>query len=67
MCKRGEGSLSVALINSFYDSVLDPVVKLDKAYSSVRFLGCEGELCGNEVRLSAPIGAFSQAFFEVTL
>ena len=67
MCKRGEGSLSVALINPFYDSVLDPVVKLDKAYSSVRFLGCEGELCGNEVRLSAPIGAFSQAFFEVTL
>ncbi len=65
MCKRGEASMSVALFNAFHDSVLTPTVKLDRAYSKVEFVGCAGELVGDEVRFSCDIPAFSQAFFEV--
>ncbi|MBR4942352.1 MAG: hypothetical protein IKZ19_10180, partial [Clostridia bacterium] len=51
MCKRGDTSMSVAMFNVFYDAVLDPVIKLDRNYSHVRFVNCSGTLSGNEVHL----------------
>lgn len=65
MCKRGEKSLSVAMFNMHQDYVMTPVVKLDKAYSSLRFVCGDGELVGSEVRFKSDIGAYSHAFFEV--
>jgi hypothetical protein len=65
MCKRGEKSMSVAMFNMHQDYVMTPVVKLDKTYSSLRFVCGDGELVGNEVRFKTDIGAYSHAFFEV--
>jgi len=57
--------MAVGLFNCFADSVLDPVIRLDGAYSAVRFVGCNGTLCGDTVMLDTPIGAYAFAAFEV--
>ncbi len=65
MCKEGEGKLAVALINLFADSVDDAEIKLDRAYTSVRFLNCSGRLDGDTVFLDQPVHAYTVAAFEV--
>lgn len=65
MCKRGEKSMSVAMFNMHQDYIIAPEVKLDKEYSSVRFVCGSGELVGSTVRFSSDIAAYSHAFFEV--
>lgn len=65
MCKEGDGSLSVGLWNFFLDSVLTPEIKLGKKYSRIEFIGCSGTLCGDTVKLSCDIGAYTFAGFEV--
>ena len=69
LCKKSEDGrrMAVGLFNCFADSVLDPVIKLDGTYSRVRFVGCNGTLCGDTVTLDAPIGAFAFAAFEVEI
>ena len=63
--KNAEGTaLSVALFNVFEDEIPTPVVTLDREYSSVRFVGCEGTLVGNQVTLSE-LAPFGVAAFEV--
>ena len=59
-----DGSLAVLLINSHPDEVISPRVKLGREYSSVRMVGCEGELCGDELAL-ADIMPFGFAAFEL--
>ena len=63
-CKKSEDTMSVGLWNFFADEVLSPKVELDGEYSSIKCLGCKGELCGDAVMLS-DIPAFGFAFFEV--
>lgn len=65
LCSEGEdGSLAVLLINSHPDEVISPAVRLGKEYGSVKFLGCNGELSGRELRLS-DIASFGFAAFEL--
>lgn len=63
-CKRDRDAMAVGLWNFFADPVLSPTVELDRAYSSVRCLGCEGTLDGNRVRLS-DVPPFGFVAFEV--
>ncbi len=65
MCKEGESSLAVGMWNFFFDSVLTPEIKLHKKYSRIEFINCDGTLCGDTVKLSGDIGAYSFAGFEV--
>lgn len=65
LCKRGGKKLAVGLFNCFADAVLEPTVKLDRAYRSIRFVGCEGRLEGDTVYLSNPIPAYEYVAFEV--
>jgi hypothetical protein len=57
--------MAVGLFNCFADSVLEPTVKLDGEYQSIRFVGCSGRLEGDTVYLDAPLPAFEFAAFEV--
>ena len=65
LCKRDEGGMAVGLFNCFADSVLEPVIRLDRAYRSIRFVGCSGRLEGDTIYLDQPIRAFEYAAFEV--
>ena len=65
MCKGGNGKMSVALFNFFADSVDEPVITLDKEYSNIRFINCDGRLEGDRVILDKPIYAYTLAAFEV--
>ncbi|MBQ5973176.1 MAG: hypothetical protein IJL69_03165 [Oscillospiraceae bacterium] len=60
------GALTVGLWNVFPDAVLDPVITLDRAYGSVRFLNCGGRLEQRAVRLDRDIPPFGFAAFEVS-
>ena len=64
ICKRDANSLSVGLWNFFEDSVPEPVVTLDRAFSGIEFLNCSGRLEGDKVYLSE-IPPFDFAGFTV--
>jgi hypothetical protein len=63
-CKEGEGALSVGLWNFFEDTILAPTVRLDKEYSSITYINCDGYLEGDSVHLT-DISPFGFAGFEV--
>lgn len=65
MAKKDGDTMTVGLWNFFADEVLDGEIFLDGEYSSIRFLNCDGELCGNKVKLSTAIAAFGFCAFEV--
>ena len=67
ICKKGSNSMAVLLLNAYADTVDEPVIVLDKTYSSIRFISCNGRLDGNIVTLDTPIAAFGLAAFEVVL
>ena len=66
MCKGRDEKMAVALFNFFADSVDEPVIKLDKEYSKIRFINCNGKLKGDTVTLDSPIHAYTFVAFEVT-
>ena len=57
--------MAVGMFNCFADAVLDPVIRLDRPYRSVKFVGCSGRLERDCVYLDAPIAAFDFVAFEV--
>ncbi len=59
-----EEAMSVALMNVFLDEMIDPVIRLDKVYSEIRFVNCSGRLEGDTVYLTE-IPAYGFAAFEV--
>lgn len=63
-CKQGEGALAVGLWNFFADTVLSPTVQLDKEYSAITCINCEGRLDGDQAHLS-DIPPFGFVAFEV--
>ena len=65
LCARGDRKLAVGFFNCFPDSVLDPVIELDKEYASARFIGCDGRVEGDKLYLS-DIRAFSFAAVELS-
>ena len=66
ICKEGQGKLSVGLFNCFADSIIDPVIKLDREYTGIRFVNCSGRLEGDTVYLDDQIYAFEFAAFELS-
>lgn len=58
------GALAVGLFNAHQDDVCPCVVELDKVYSSIRFVNCEGVMNGNRVIISR-IEPYGMAAFEV--
>lgn len=59
--------LSVALFNVNIDEIFEPEIILDKSYTDVRFLNCDGKICGNTVKLSSDIEPYGVAAFEVRI
>ena len=64
LCEKGENYTSAILLNCFEDSVLDPVIELDREYSRVEFMGCSGKIDGNRVLLDQSIPAFDFVAFK---
>lgn len=64
MVKSDEKHTTVGLWNCFADPVIRPEILLDREYTSIRFLNCEGRLEGNTVTLTT-LPAFGFATFEV--
>lgn len=62
--KSPDGTMAVGLWNFCIDSVLEPKITLDKAYSEITFLNCSGTLSGNTVTLGE-LPAFGFCAFEV--
>jgi len=63
--ESSSGERAVGLWNCFSDEVLSPIVKLDRQYAKISFLGCRGRLDGNRVMLD-DIPAWKFAGFVVS-
>lgn len=57
-------AMAVAVVNPYQDEILEPAIRLDKAYSSLKCANCTGRLEGDTVHLST-IPPFGFAAFEV--
>lgn len=66
MCKKNEKSMAVGLWDFFADIAIEPAVELDREYSKIKFLNCNGEIRGSKVYLN-DIPAFGFAAFEVEI
>ena len=64
MASKDEKAMSVALFNQFEDEILKPEIRLDREYTSIKFVSCTGELVGDKVYLSE-IAPYGVAAFEV--
>ena len=65
MTKTRDGAMAVGLWNFFADTVVEPTVKLDRAYTNLTCIGCSGKLEGDTVTLT-DIPAFGFVGFEVS-
>lgn len=63
-CKKDGNTLVTGLWNFFADTVFSPEICLDRNYSEIEFINCNGELRGDKVILS-DIPAFGFAGFSV--
>lgn len=63
-CKANESAMAVGLWNFFADTVIDPVIELDKSYKNIQFINCSGKLIDNKVYLT-DILPFAFVGFEV--
>jgi hypothetical protein len=61
---KAQNAMSVLLLNVHLDSIDEPVIVLDKDYSDIKFVNCNGRIEGNKVYLS-PIQSYGMAAFEV--
>lgn len=52
MCKEDGGEMAVGLWNFCADPVLQPQIKLEKAFYNIHFIRCSGQLEGDTVTLS---------------
>ncbi len=64
LCEKGENYTSVALFDCYADNILEPVITLDKEYSKLECVGCQGHIEGNKIILDAPIPAYDFAAFK---
>ena len=64
LAARGEGSMSVLLMNHFMDEILSPEITLDKEYRELTCVNCTGKLEGRKVILS-DVMPYGIAAFEV--
>lgn len=52
LCKEADGKTAVGLWNFAQDPVLRPKIELNREYTKIRCINCEGRLEGNKVYLS---------------
>ena len=57
-------AMAVAVVNPYQDEILEPAIRLDRAYSSLKCVNCTGRLEGDRVHLFT-ISPFGFAAFEV--
>lgn len=63
-CKKSEKAMAVGLWNFFADTVMDPVVELERPFRDIRFINCSGKMEKDKVYLS-DIAPYAFAGFEV--
>ena len=63
-CKKNNDSMAVGLWNFFADTATEPVVELDREYSQIEFINCDGRMDKDKVYLS-DISPFGFVAFEV--
>jgi hypothetical protein len=66
MCAEHGESLSIALINCFADRLANRTIELGDCYRHIECYGCEAELCGDRVTLTAPLYGFSAAMIRLS-
>ncbi len=66
ICKANETGMTIGLWNIFPDDVMHPVITLDRIYSGAEFIGCDGDLNKNTIRLS-PIQPYGYAFINLKI
>ena len=49
LCKRTQNSLKVGVFNCYLDEIVNPIIELDKEYSSIVFANSNGKLDKNKV------------------
>ena len=65
LASRGEnGAMAVLLLNVSIDEAIEPEIRLDRVYQSVKCVNCKAKLAGNTVSLS-DIAPYGFAAFEV--
>ena len=64
MCEKGEGYMSVALLNCFADHA-KPTVILDEEYSRIECVECDATLDGNRVEFGSRLYGYTSAMFKV--
>lgn len=64
LCEKGEDHTSAILLNCFHDSMLDPVIELDREYGHIEFLNCSGRIEGKRVLLDQSIPAYDFVAFR---
>ena len=66
LTKQNNEGLAIGLWNNFADEILEPVIELDREYTNVELVNCNGNLEGTTLKLSE-IPAFSFAFVNLKL
>ena len=64
LCEKGENYTSAILLNCFNDSVLEPVIELDREYRHIEFCNCSGHIEGNRVLLDGSIPVYDFVAFK---
>lgn len=64
LVRRDENAMAVAVLNIYYDEIIDPVIHLDRTYGSLTCVNCTGRLEGDKVILDT-VPPFGFAAFEV--
>lgn len=64
LAAKGDGKMSMLMLNIFADDILSPIVTLDREYKEVTFVNCDGELKGDKLFLKT-VPAYGFAAFEV--
>jgi hypothetical protein len=67
LCKKDEKSMAVGMWNLFPDCVIDPVIELDEAYTSIDFYNASGSIDGKTVHLDKDIPPYGFVLFTVNL
>lgn len=64
LCKENQTGKAVWIGNFFMDECMNRTVTLDKAYTKVKFIGCNGRLDGDKVVLDS-VAPYASVGFEV--
>lgn len=51
IAKKNEQEMAIAMFNCFADSVLKPIIELDKEYTDIKYMNCSGNIKGDKVYL----------------